>query len=257
MKKALVIILFLLFAAGIYFNFMHTGSIFTDETAENDTDSTEVANDPQQETESDSTSEENSGEENNSVEEQTENTDALVFKEPVLQEKYDERVANNEQLIVDVLLPSYYSGDFADRLNEQVNSNSIQFNQIELTGNTTEMSELTVNDNSDVVIMDALQIADYNDEVLPERNLSNLTDAYMNLYNTDKTVILLGNPNAHEHENLAAELESDSEYFTGNDYFYIDNQEVMSDNPYDYDNNQLNPAIEDEMISNISGYLIQ
>lgn len=248
MKKALVIILFLLFAAGIYFNFMHTGPIFTDEAAEDTVNDTEVATDEQQE--SDDTAQEESA-----SEEPADNTNGLAFNETVIQEKYDERVSNNEQLIVDVLLPAHYNGDFAERLNSQIASDTVQFKQIELPANTTNINELTVNDNSDVVILDALQIADYDAEVLPQRNLRNLTNAYMDLYNADKTVILLGNPNAHENANLAAELESDAVYFTENDYFYIDNQEVITENPYDSET--LNPALEDEMIGNITNYLLQ
>ena len=251
MKKALVIILFLLFAAGIYFNFMHTGPIFTDEAAENtDNNTEEVTEDGQQE--SDDTAQEDSAQE-----ESADNTNGLVFNETAIQEKYSERVSSNEQLIVDVLLPAHYSEDFAERLNQETGSDTVQFNQIELPANTTDMNELTVNENSDVVIIDALQIADYNDEVLPQRNLRNLTRAYMDLYNADKTVILLGNPNAHEHENLRAELEEDAVYFPENDYFYIDNQNEITDNPYDYDSEQLNPALEDEIISNINNYLLQ
>ena len=245
MKKALVIILFLLFAAGIYFNFMHTGPIFTDKAAEDTANDTEVSEDGQQE--SDDTAQE----------EPADNTNGLAFSETAIQEKYEQRVSNNEQLIVDVLLPVHYSEDFSGRLNQQVGSDTVQFNQIALPANTTDMNELTVNENSDVVIMDALQIADYNDEVLPRRNLNNLTGAYMELYNADKTVILLGNPNAHEHENLAAELEEDAVYFEENDYFYIDNQDALTENPYDYDNEKLNPALEDEIISSITNYLLQ
>lgn len=248
MKKALVIILFLLFAVGIYFNFMHTGPIFTDEAAEDTANDTEVAEDAQQE--SDDTAEEESA-----TEEPADNTNGLAFNETVIQEKYDERVSSNEQLIVDVLLPAHYNGDFTERLNDQIGSDTVQFNQLELPANTTDINELTVNDNSDVVILDALQIADYDAEVLPQRNLRNLTNAYMDLYNADKTVIILGNPNAHEDENLAAELESDAVYFTENDYFYIDNQKVITENPYDSET--LNPALEDEMISNITNYLLQ
>lgn len=248
MKKALVIILFLLFAAGIYFNFMHTGPAFTDNAAEDTANDTEVTEDGQQE--SDDTAEEESA-----SEEPAENTSDLTFNETAIQEKYDERVSNNEQLIVDILLPAHYNADFAERLNNQVASDTVQFNQIELPANTTDINELTVNDNSDVVILDALQIADYDDEVLPQRNLRNLTNAYMDLYNADKTVIILGNPNAHEDENLAAELEEDAAYFTENDYFYIDNQDVITENPYDSET--LNPALEDEIISSITNYLLQ
>lgn len=248
MKKALVIILFLLFAAGIYFNFMHTGPVFTDNAAEDTANDTEVTEDGQQE--SDDTAEEESA-----SEEPAENTSDLTFHETAIQEKYDERVSNNEQLIVDILLPAHYNADFAERLNNQVASDTVQFNQIELPANTTDINELTVNDNSDVVILDALQIADYDDEVLPQRNLRNLTNAYMDLYNADKTVIILGNPNAHEDENLMAELEKDAAYFTENDYFYIDNQDVITENPYDSET--LNPALEDEIISSITNYLLQ
>lgn len=250
MKKALVIILFLLFAAGIYFNFMHTGPIFTDKNAEDTANDTEVSEDGQQE--SDDTAQEDSAQED-----PADNTNGLAFSETAIQEKYEQRVSNNEQLIVDVLLPVHYNEDFTERLNQQVGSDTVQFNQIALPANTTDMNELTVNENSDVVIMDALQIADYNDEVLPRRNLNNLTGAYMELYNADKTVILLGNPNAHEHENLAAELEEDAVYFEENDYFYIDNQDALTENPYDYDNEKLNPALEDEIISSITNYLLQ
>ena len=78
MKKALVIILLLLFAAGIYFNFMHTGSIFTDESAENTSDNTEVADD-QQETDN-STAEEN----NDETQQDADNSNALVFNDAVI-----------------------------------------------------------------------------------------------------------------------------------------------------------------------------
>lgn len=248
MKKAIVILLFLLFTAGIYFNFMHTGSIFTDEVAENTDDDTEVTDDKTEESD-------DTVEKENTKEEPTDKANSLVFNESVIQEKYDKRVSNNEQLIVDVLLPSHYNGDFTERLNNQVDSETVQFNQIELPANTTNMNALTVNDNSDVVLLDALQIADYDNEVLPQRNIVNLTNGYMNLYNADKTVIILGNPNAHEDDNLASELEEDAAYFTENDYFYIDNQKVITENPYDSDT--LNPALEDEMINNITSYLLQ
>lgn len=250
MKKVLIIILFLLFAAGIYFNFSNTGSLFTNETTEEGVEETAGTEAEQQEPE-ETTSEDNA------TEEPADNSNGLAFNEPAIQDKYDERVNNNEQLIVDVLLPAHYSEDFTERLSEQIDSDTVQFNQLELQANTTNMTELTVNDNSDIVILDALQISDYNDEVLPQRDLNNLTDAYMDLYNADKTVIILGNPNVHEDENLMATLEEDVEYFFENDYFYIDNQDVLTENPYDYEANQINPALEDEMISSISSYLLQ
>lgn len=250
MKKVLIIILFLLFAAGIYFNFSSTGSLFTNESTEEGAEETESTGEEQQESE-DTSSEDTAEEEPDSE------SNGLVFNEQSVQEKYEERVNNNEPLIVDVLLPAHYSTDFTERLSQQIGSDTVQFNQLELPANTTDMNELTVNENSDVVILDALQIADYNDEVLPQRNLNNLTGAYMDLYNTNKTVIILGNPNVHEDENLMATLEEDVEYFSENDYFYIDNQEVLTESPYDYDAEQINPALEDEMINSVSSYLLQ
>lgn len=252
MKKVLIVILFLLFAAGIYFNFSSTGSLFTNESTEEGAEEATSTDEEQQEPE-DTTSEDTAEE----VQEPNSKTDGLVFNEQTIQEKYDERVNNNEPLIVDVLLPAHYSTDFTERLNQHIGSDTVQFNQLELPANTTDMNELTVNENSDVVILDALQIADYNDEVLPQRNLNNLTGAYMDLYNTNKIVIILGNPNVHEDENLMATLEEDVEHFSENDYFYIDNQDVLTESPYDYDAEQINPALEDEVISSISSYLLQ
>lgn len=253
MKKVLIVILFLLFAAGIYFNFSSTGSLFTNESTEEGAEETKITGEEQQESE-DTTSEDTPEEEQ---QEPNSKTDGLVFNEQTIQDKYDERVNNNEPLIIDVLLPAHYSTDFTERLSQQIGSDTVQFNQLELPANTTDMNELTVNENSDVIILDALQIADYNDEVLPQRNLNNLTGAYMDLYNTNKTVIILGNPNVHEHENLMATLEDDVEHFSENDYFYIDNQEILTESPYDYDAEQINPALEDEIINSISSYLLQ
>lgn len=84
-----MIILFLLFAAGIYFNFMHTGPIFTDEAAEDTANDTEVANDGQQE--SDDTAQEESA-----SEDPADNTNDLAFNETAIQEKYDERKYNEQ-----------------------------------------------------------------------------------------------------------------------------------------------------------------
>lgn len=252
MKKAIAIILLVVFGVGLYFNFVHTGSSAND-TATEDQESAETEN-------SEDNQENEAAEETDDSTEETETAeqpDSIAFNESSIQEKYDQRIANNEALIVDVLTPAYYNSDFADRLNQQFDTNTIQFNQIDMPGNTVDLSELTVNDNSDIVILDAMQIQDYNDEILPERNLNNLRNAYMDLYNSDKTVIILGNANVHEHENLASTLSNDAEYFPNNDFFYIDNQDVSVENPYNPDENQMNPAVEDEIINNIQSYLLQ
>lgn len=252
MKKAIAIILLIVFGAGLYFNFVHTGSASNDTTTE-DQESAETENNEDNQNNESAEDTESSTDET----ETSEQPDSIAFNESSIQEQYDQRITNNEALIVDVLTPAYYNSDFTDRLNQQFDTNTIQFNQVEMPGNTVDMNELTVNDNSDIVIMDAMQIADYNDEVLPERNLNNLRNAYMDLYNADKTVIILGNANVHEHENLADTLSNDAEYFPNNDFFYIDNQEISVENPYNPDDNVMNPAVEDEIINNIQAYLLQ
>ena len=124
--------------------------------------------------------------------------------------------------------------------------------------NTVNLSELTVSQNSDAVIMDALQIRDYNDEILPQRSVDNLTNAYMNIYNNDKTVYILGNPNAHQHENLSSVLAEEQETLTDNDYYYIDNQDVEIDGEYyDYDTGELTSEVETQIAQNIHGYMAE
>lgn len=255
MKKVLIIILFLLFAVGIYFNFIHTGPVVTNDTAENSAEETESGSEETEEQNQDE--EDTASEDTDPVEEPADNSAGLAFNDPSIQTRYDEHINNNEPLIIDILLPDHYSDDFTARLSEQFGSDTVQFNQIDFPANTVTMNEITVNENSDIVMIDALQISDYNDEVLPERNLSYLTEAYLNLYNENKTVMILGNPNVHEHENLAATLSGDAEFFSNNDYFYIDNQELITESPYDYDQDQINPELEDEMINNITNYLLQ
>ena len=249
MKKALAILLLVLFVVGLYFNFVHTGSTSDKQANENQDAETTTDDSTEEETANDDSASDSDSQE--------QNTNDIAFKEPSIQELYDQRLENNEALIIDVLTPSYYNSDFVDRLSESFPTDSIQVNQVDMPGNTVEMNELTVNENSDIVIMDAMQIADYNDEVLPERNRSNLSDAYMDLYNSDKIVIILGNANVHEHENLMNTLNDDAEFFVNNDYFYIDNKDVSVEDPYNEDDNVLNPELEDAVIENIRSYLLQ
>lgn len=253
MKNVLIVILLIAFGAGLYANFGMSQNIdqsdiisesTESETEENTEDGTENAS----ETEGgngNSDGRENSGE-------------ALTFSQEPLQERYQEAIQNNEPLIIDILLPSYYTDGFTDTLAQQFGTDNIEFNRIDIDTNTVDLTELTVSENSDAVIMDALQIRDYNDEVLPERNIDNLTNAYMNIYNSDKIVYILGNPNVHEHENLANVLAEDQTYLTESDYFYIDNQDVTVDGEfYDYDAGSLTTETESRIAENIYGYMVE
>lgn len=269
MKKVLLIVALILFAGGLYVNFAMNPSTeqasltnetdTSDETADNeDTDATSDAadegNEGSDESANDETETSDADEESS---EPSEEDSQISFNQESLDELYNQAVENNETLIIDVLLPGYYTEDFMTNLEAQFDTDTIQFNRLDISSNTTTLNELSVNDNSDAVIVDALQIMDYNDEVLPERDVDALTTAYMNLYNSDKVVILLGNANVHEHENLANVLDEDATYLTENDYYYIDNQEVsVEDEYYDYDNDLMKGEVETEVIGNIHSFLI-
>ena len=267
MKKVLLIVALILFAGGLYVNFAMNPSTeqasltnetdTSDETAVNeDTDATSDAADDENDT-AENANEDDTAESDEESSESSDEESQISFNQESLDELYNEAVENNETLIIDVLLPSYYTEDFMTNMEAQFDTDTIQFNRVDLTNNTTTLNELSVNDNSDAVIIDALQIMDYNDAVLPERDEDALTTAYMNLYNSDKVVMLLGNANVHEHENLANVLDEDATYFTDNDYYYIDNQDVSVEGEfYDYDNDVMTSEVENELISNVHSFLI-
>jgi len=247
MKNISIVILLLLFGAGLYANF----------GMERDVEQSDLIS----QTSTKETEEGTSETDENTSEDETQETaadESLTFSQQPLQEAYDRTSENNEPLIIDVLLPSYYTDGFMDTLSGQFDSDTVEFNRIDVDTNTVNLSELTVSQNSDAVIMDALQIRDYNDEILPQRSVDNLTNAYMNIYNNDKNVYILGNPNAHRHENLSSVLAEEQETLTDNDYYYIDNQDVEVDGEYyDYDTGALTPEVETQIAQNIHGYIAE
>ncbi|HIW11615.1 MAG TPA: hypothetical protein H9891_00400 [Candidatus Salinicoccus stercoripullorum] len=249
MKNVLIVILLIVFAAGLYVNFGMSQNI----------DQSDIISGTGQEETGESNEDsgsETSGEDGKSSD--SADGEDLTFSQEPLQERYTQAVENNEALIIDVLLPSYYTDDFIETLAGQFGSDHIEFNRIDIDTNTVDLTELTVSENSDAVIMDALQIRDYNDEALPERDIDNLTSAYMNIYNSGKIVYILGNPNAHKHENLANVLAEDQTYLSENDYFYIDNQDVAADSEfYDYDAGTLTAETESIIAENIYGYMTE
>ncbi|AKG74528.1 hypothetical protein [Salinicoccus halodurans] len=250
MKNVLIVILLIAFGAGLYVNFGMSQNI-----DQSDIISESTEGETEENTEDDAS--QTSDEDGNSGNPAT-SGENLTFSQEPLQERYTQAVENNEALIIDVLLPSYYTDGFIETLAGQFGTDNIQFNRIDIDTNTVDLTELTVSENSDAVIMDALQIRDYNDEVLPERNVDNLTNAYMNIYNSDKIVYILGNPNVHEHENLADILAEDQASLVENDYFYIDNQDVSVDGEfYDYEADTLTPETESRIAESIYGYMVE
>lgn len=252
MKKILVIILLIIFFVGVYMNFGMGDPIdqlsFTSSNDEEEESETE----PNEET-----SDDDSEEQEETSEDENGNGETLVFSQPSLNEKFEDAQNNNEPLIIDILLPAYYSDDFTERLANAFDTNAIQFNRQDLNVNTTNLSEVSISDNSDAVIVDALQVQDYNDEVLFDRESDNLTDVYMNVYDDDRVTYILGNPNVHEHENLSEVLDEDAAYFTDNDYYYIDNQEIDVNEDYDYDTDMMSTSVQDAVIQNIYDYLVE
>lgn len=248
MKKIIVGVLSLVFLSLLYFNFIYEGksSIQNNEVAENNEETTEI---PESSTSSE-TKEDN--------EEQKEKTsEPLVLNEDVIQERYDENYKNNEPLIVDVVLPSYYSDSFINELENVFNSNSIQFNRIDIDVNSMELSQLDVHENSDIVILSALQIQDYNSEVLPDHDLQNILDMYMSLLDDEKIAVVLNEVNVYDHINLENAIYDDQTYMNDYDYFYVDNSDVYLDNMYDNENNTLTKETETEIAKNIKQFLIQ
>lgn len=248
MKKIIVGVLSLVFLSLLYFNFIYEGksSIQNNEVVE---DNEETTNTSESSTSSE-TKEDN--------EEQKEKTsEPLVFNEDVIQEKYDENYKNNEPLIIDVVLPTYYSDSFINELEKTFNSNSIQFNRIDIDVNSMELSQLDVHENSDIVILSALQIQDYNNEVLPDHDLQNVLDMYMSLLEDEKIAVVLSEVNVYDHINLENTIYDDQTYMTDYDYFYVDNSDLNLDNMYDNENNTLTKEAETEVSKNIQQFFIQ
>lgn len=248
MKKIIVGVLSLVFLSLLYFNFIYEGksSIQNNEVAENNEETTET---------SESSTSSETKEDNEEQKEKT--SEPLVFNEDVIQERYDENYKNNEPLIVDVVLPSYYSDSFINELENVFNSNSIQFNRIDIDVNSMELSQLDVHENSDIVILSALQIQDYNSEVLPDHDLQNVLDMYMSLLDDEKIAVVLSEVNVYDHINLENAIYDDQIYMNDYDYFYVDNSDVYLDDMYDDENNTLTKETETEIAKNIKQFFIQ
>src|SRR5699024_9537227 len=127
MKKALAILLLVLFVIGLYFNFVHTGSTTTDKQADENQDS--------ETTTDDSTEEETANDDSASDSDSQEHTNNHIsFKEPSIHDLYDQCLEYNVTLFIDVLTPSYYNNYFVDRLSESFPTDSVQVNQLDMPG---------------------------------------------------------------------------------------------------------------------------
>ncbi|CAD2074059.1 hypothetical protein [Phocicoccus pinnipedialis] len=187
----------------------------------------------------------------------SEKQDAYILSDEDLNATYQELKELNEPLIVSVLLPGYYSDDFIKRLEETFNTDTITFKRVDIEGNTTNLDTLSYFDNSDVVIISALQIQDYNDEVLPQHNLNTVLKYYMDFYNKGMTAIILSEPNAHNHNNLENVLLTDQDYMTNNDFYFISNVDVESEMMFGEDEITLSEQVERQIQENIKKFLVK
>ncbi len=256
MKKLIIVLLSLVFLFLLYLNFLHENKSNVDNN--NNTSQVEnSSNSDNQKDKNDHTNKEDDGKEEASTSENNVSSEPLIFNEDVIQEKYDANIQNNEPLTVDVVLPTYYSDAFMNDLKEAFNNTTIEFNRIDIDVNSGQLAQLNINDSADVVLLSALQIQDYNEEVLPSHDLPNVLRMYMSLLEANKTAVILSEPNAHAHVNLQNVLEDDQAFMRENDYFYVDNSRIELDDMYDYDQNVLTREAEKEVAKNIRDFFLQ
>lgn len=254
MKKIIIGVLSLVFLSLLYLNFLHQGKgsiVMDDDTSHLENSTTEESKDEQN---NHTTKDEKSG---TSTSNDDVSSEPLRFNEDVIQDKYDANIQNNEPLTVDVVLPTYYSDEFMNDLKEAFNNTTIEFNRIDIDVNSGQLAQLNINDSADVVLLSALQIQDYNEEVLPSHDLPNVLRMYMSLLEANKTAVILSEPNAHVHVNLQNVLEDDQAFMRENDYFYVDNSRIELDDMYDYDQNVLTREAEKEVAKNIRDFFLQ
>lgn len=250
MKKIIIGILALIFLGLLVLNFgFETKSKLAVDTESPSEKKTEVSKDEHKDKniEPDSEKEED-------VSQKEEN---YIFNDEDLNARYQELKEQNEPLVVSVLLPSYYSNDFISSLEDAFNTDTISFKRIDIEGNTTSLGTLPYFDNSDAVMISALQIQDYNDEVLPQHNLNKMLAYYMDFYNNGMTAIVLSEPNAHEHNNLENVLLEDQDYMSNNDYYFVSNVDVEADAMFNEDETTLSTQVEKQIISNIKKFLVK
>lgn len=192
-----------------------------------------------------------------SQEEKNEENSMLTFKDEDLNNTYRILKEKNEPLIVSILLPSYYSDTFVEGLESKFDTPSVQFKRVDVDSNTTNLESLSIYENSDAVILNALQVQDYNDEVLNTHDIESILKYYMAFYNAGMTSIVLSDPNAENHDNLENILLTDQEYMAKNDFYFIDNLSIDSESMYDQKTNTLSTETENQIQNNIKKFLIK
>lgn len=243
MKQIIFFILVAFLLIGLYFNFFFTPDTALQQTntdqdsghAENTVpEEDEVVEDedaPEVDVEDADPEEELSDEESENEEETADESDEEVeeeieynttFQNEALNALYQEKVNNDETLNISLQIPTYYNAEaLIERLNEAFDDENINFESEILEASSLNLSSIFVDEQYDVVMFNAMQVTDFDIQILHNRTLGNIEQVYQDLVNQGFIVYLIGDPDIYDNENLAQALEDDYEYFTDNDFNYI------------------------------------
>jgi len=268
MKQIIFFVLVAFLLIGLYFNFFFTpdtalqqAEIDQDSESVEDTETDEEAVDEELEEEpeedveeadpdeelsdDESENEEESEEESENEEESEEEVEYnTTFQNEELNALYQEKVDNGETLNISLQLPPYFNADaLIERLNEAFDDENINFESESLEASSLNLSSIFVDNSFDVVMFNAMQVTDFDIQILHNRTLGNIEQVYQDLVNQEFIVYLIGDPDIYENENLSQALEDDYEYFTDNDFNYIH----LNDTAEGLFENQLNEATLDNV----------
>ena len=252
MKQLIFFILVAFFLVGLYFNFFFTpdtavfqandaaqsGSETSDDVDEDEVDDVEdedeeveVEDEAEDEIEENELSEDPVSaldDEEEDVDEEGEE-DAVedtaydtAFSNEELNALYQEKVDNDETLNINLSVPAYYNAEeLIDRLEEAFDDEHINFEYSNLEASSLNLTSIFVDEDVDVVMFNAMQVTDFDIQILHNRTLTNIQQVYQDLVNQDIIVYVIGDPDIYENDNLSQALEDDYEYFSDNDYNYI------------------------------------
>ena len=269
MKQIIFFILVAFLLIGLYFNFFFTPDTAlqetnTDQESENveDTDAEEDVDEdadtedeyaPEEDVEEADPDEELSDDESLNVEETSDETGEEVeeeieynttFQNEELNALYQEKVNNDETLNISLQVPPYYNAEaLIERLNAAFDDEFINFESESLEASSLNLSSIFVDEQYDVVMFNAMQVTDFDIQILHNRTPGNIEQVYQDLVNQGFIVYLIGDPDIYDNENLAQALEDDYEYFTDNDFNYIH----LNDTAEGLFENQLNEATLDNV----------
>ncbi len=245
MKQLIFFILVAFFLVGLYFNFFFTPetAVFQandaaqseSETSDVDEDEVDDVEDEDEEVEIEDEAEDEIDENElsddpvNALDDEEVEEDAVedtsydtTFNNEALNALYQERVDNDESLNISLSVPAYYNAEeLIERLDEAFDDDYIDFEYSNLEASSLNLTSIVISEDVDVVMFNAMQVTDFDIQILHNRTLTNIQQVYQDLVNQDIIVYVIGDPDIYENANLSQALEDDYEYFIDNDYNYI------------------------------------